>query len=526
MPLPSDQKAVTFFELTSVQNPQLPVTLHGNIVGDSIYVTVSQSVSLANVIPSIEYLGASISPNATKAQNFNVPVTYTITADDSTKVSYVVVPHFLSSSKSITSFGFESADNSGLSTNLTGIISADTLGVDTIYVYADSVTSLVGLTPSITYTADSISPGAGAPHDFSSPVTYTLTAQDHTKRTYVVIVTLDRLLYVGSSDGNLYALNAVTGQEIWKFTTGGPVASSPTIDNGILYFLSGDSYLYAINATDGSLKWKYQATENASPGSFASNPTVNSGIVYFTAYDNLWAVNASSGSLVWTSYNDDYSPDVSPTVVNGMVLDPAIDGGGTIHSFNAQTGAALTPYGGGMGHGNPAVFNGVVYGADEGAVVAAWDLNTYAGKFYVGYGVGTSPTVYDGVVYNGGTAGLIAVDTGTGALLWQETTFQTCSPAAGGGSVFVCTNGSTLNAYNASTGTLQWSIALDVYTSFNITVSNGNVYVGTGAGVVAVAGSTGKLLWNFQTNATSVSGPLVIDWAGTVHHTTASGDQQ
>jgi outer membrane protein assembly factor BamB len=254
---------------------------------------------------------------------------------------------------------------------------------------------------------------------------------------------------------------------------------------------------------------------------------VNSGIVYFTAYDNLWAVNASSGSLVWTSYNDDYSPDASPTVVNGMVLDPAVDGGGTIHSYNAQTGAALTPYNGGIGKGNPCESNGVVYVADETVPVAAWNLYTAAPKFYgPGYGVGTSPTVYGGAVYTGGTAGLIAADTGTGALLWQETTFQTCAPAAGGGSVFVCTNGSTLNAYNASTGALQWSIGLNVYTSQNITVSNAIVYVGTGGGVVAVAGSSGKILWNFQINATVLSGPLVIDWTGTVHHTTASGDQQ
>ena len=54
------------------------------------------------------------------------------------------------------------------------------------------------------------------------------------------------MVYVGSNDGRLYALDVETGQEKWRFKTGGPVASSPAIAGGVVYFSSLDGYLYAV----------------------------------------------------------------------------------------------------------------------------------------------------------------------------------------------------------------------------------------------------------------------------------------
>ena len=44
------------------------------------------------------------------------------------------------------------------------------------------------------------------------------------------------VVYFGSKDNNLYALNAGTGLLLWKYTTGGEVFSSPAVANGVVYF--------------------------------------------------------------------------------------------------------------------------------------------------------------------------------------------------------------------------------------------------------------------------------------------------
>lgn len=54
------------------------------------------------------------------------------------------------------------------------------------------------------------------------------------------------VVYIGSMDNNLYAVNAKTGAGIWQFKTGGWVESTPAIANGIVYFGSDDKNLYAL----------------------------------------------------------------------------------------------------------------------------------------------------------------------------------------------------------------------------------------------------------------------------------------
>jgi outer membrane protein assembly factor BamB len=59
-------------------------------------------------------------------------------------------------------------------------------------------------------------------------------------------------LYIGSDDGIIYCLNAVTGKEIWHYATVGPIGwSSPAIWNGRVYI--GSSYMINGGASQGML---------------------------------------------------------------------------------------------------------------------------------------------------------------------------------------------------------------------------------------------------------------------------------
>ncbi|MDR2754091.1 MAG: PQQ-binding-like beta-propeller repeat protein [Planctomycetaceae bacterium] len=70
-------------------------------------------------------------------------------------------------------------------------------------------------------------------------------------------------IFFGDTDGILYALNAQTGKELWKFKTGGTIDNSPNIDlktNRVL-ISSQDGSLYALDAATGKSIWEYK-TEN------------------------------------------------------------------------------------------------------------------------------------------------------------------------------------------------------------------------------------------------------------------------
>ena len=93
-------------------------------------------------------------------------------------------------------------------------------------------------------------------------------------------VSASGVLYVGSQDTNLYALNALTGAVLWKTPTGGGIDSSPAIANGVVYFASFDSKIYAVDATSGSVLWSY-LTKNLS----FSSPIIVNGWLYCGSTD-------------------------------------------------------------------------------------------------------------------------------------------------------------------------------------------------------------------------------------------------
>ena len=99
------------------------------------------------------------------------------------------------------------------------------------------------------------------------------------------------VVYVGSFDRNVYALNATTGAILWTYTTGGEVWSSPAVVNGVVYIGSTDNNVYALDARTGARLWQY-------PTGFYvySAPAVVDGVVYIGSGDkNLYALNASTG---------------------------------------------------------------------------------------------------------------------------------------------------------------------------------------------------------------------------------------
>ena len=66
------------------------------------------------------------------------------------------------------------------------------------------------------------------------------------------------VVYFGSDDNNVYALNANTGAKLWSYATGSlAVASSPAVANGVVYVGSDDHNVYALNASTGAKLWSY-----------------------------------------------------------------------------------------------------------------------------------------------------------------------------------------------------------------------------------------------------------------------------
>ncbi len=77
----------------------------------------------------------------------------------------------------------------------------------------------------------------------------------------------DELLFIGSRDKHLHAINQETGEAAWKFPTGARVESSPIVfDNGLIAG-SSDGRVYALDLDTGVEIWRLDLGEGlvASP---------------------------------------------------------------------------------------------------------------------------------------------------------------------------------------------------------------------------------------------------------------------
>lgn len=281
-------------------------------------------------------------------------------------------------------------------------------------------------------------------------------------------------VYVGSGDGNLYALAADDGSEQWRFRTSNGVDSAAMVVGGTVYVGSEDGYLSALDADDGTEQWRFQV------GSAPSSPTVVDDTVYIGSGDgDVYAVAADDGTEQW----------------------------------GFQIGSSASSL---------AVANGTVYAGDfrTNLTALAADDGTRRWRSQVGRGVDGSPTVVNDTVYiSGGLANVYALAVDDGTEKWRFDTNELAvytTPTVANGTVYIGYEANELLALAADDGTKQWGYGTTDYIVGSPTVANGTVFAGgRGNNVYAVAASNGTEQWRFETGDVVASPPIVAD--GTVY---------
>ena len=264
----------------------------------------------------------------------------------------------------------------------------------------------------------------------------------------------ERVVYIGSHEGYVYALKAASGELLWRYATDSPVYSSPTVVEGVLYVGSMDGHMYALNAATGELRWRY-----ATDGALLSSPTVVEGVLYVGSEDGLLALDAASGTQIWIHEIDWGRVSSSPTVAEDVVYFGSEYG--HLYALNAATGKIRWRY-----------------------AVSAPDDDGYSSSD-LSANVHSSPLLVDGIVYVGsGHDEVYALDAASGEVYWRYATDHAVnsSPAASDGVIYVGSDDGHLYALDAAGGTLLRRYKTDGPVLSSPTVADGVVYVGSGDG--------------------------------------------
>lgn len=203
-------------------------------------------------------------------------------------------------------------------------------------------------------------------------------------------------LFIGSLNGNFYAINAIDGTELWHYTAGNEIRTTAALYENIICFESGN-VLYGLNM-DGSLLW----TDTLYDGSvinehdewdcFRSSPELLDSIAYIGSEEGLvFGVNVKTGERVFETQ----TPEANITIET-----------------------------------TPAIFNNKIYVGDWYGVLSVFDLTTqnllwqYDTKDDNTYSwvnaIVSQPLIYRDTLYFGGrSCNLYALNPETGEKLWM-----------------------------------------------------------------------------------------------------------
>ena len=322
----------------------------------------------------------------------------------------------------------------------------------------------------------------------------------------------------------------------WRTLTGGEVISSPTVSGNIVYVGSGDGRLYALDVRTGARRWMYEAG-----GAIATTPAVSRGRVFFGTRGGTYvAAEAGSGQRIWSfrtgaplklpwgHESGDYYVS-SPVVVGGTVIFGGADG--VVYALDVVTGEvrwrART---GGRIRSSPAVSAGhVVVGSYDG-IVYCFSLRTGAERWrfatagdtlqsekfgFDRRSIQSSPAIANGVVYIGARDGfLYALDLESGKERWHydhKVSWVNASAAIADGMIYTASSDAAfVQAVDAQTGIEKWRTNVDAPVWSSPAVSGDHLYVGDFIGRLhAIDRRDGKDLWKFRTASQILSSPAV-----------------
>lgn len=303
------------------------------------------------------------------------------------------------------------------------------------------------------------------------------------------------VVYIGSEDKNIYAINAHLGTRIWKYQTNDNVSATPSIANGIVYVGSVDKNIYALSAENGEFIWKY-----LTDGPIYDSSIVANGIVYTGSSDgNIYALNAETGVLIWKYPTDDYwAISDSPALANGVIYVGSCNG--NIYAISAKTRLP--------------VWNRTISTA--------------------GYCIDSTPVVSNGFVYISSNEGTFyALNAETGAIIWKYPTnaFLRSSPAISGDKIFLTNWGGNIYSLNAKSGDLIWKKTVDDFGLTSPALANSILYIGGNSPkgikkitVYALNADTGAIIWEYSTENDISSEPIisngvlyVASWDGNIY---------
>jgi outer membrane protein assembly factor BamB len=285
-------------------------------------------------------------------------------------------------------------------------------------------------------------------------------------------------VYIGSTDGKVYAINLKDGGKIWEFDTGDDIEASPLLLDKTIYIGSLSGVFFALDAHTGMVYWKFE-TEGSIYGSanWVRKPDSQEKLIFVGSHDNkMYCLDAASGKLEWEYETSHY--------INGT---PALDGE-----------------------------NIVFGGCDEKLHILSVLDGKKKGEVRVGSYIPGSAALIENRAYVGHYGNqLVCIDVNNKKILWEygdekhgDAFFS--SPAVEKDHVVIGSRDGYLHCVNRESGKKNWTFRTRDEVDSSPVIAGNQVIVGSSDGRLYMVNlKNGEKTWSYEIGAPVISCPAV-----------------
>ncbi len=301
------------------------------------------------------------------------------------------------------------------------------------------------------------------------------------------------MVYAGSFDQHLYALNLQDGTLKWKVKLG-PIKSSPVVKKDRLYVGDTDGNFFCVNRADGKMLWKFQTQGEITGGANFYKESILIG-----SHDCTLYCLDTNGKKQW-EFKTEGPVNGSPAIVDGKTFVAGCDS--NLHIIDIKEGKELATVDlGGQAGATAAIDGKFLYVGTMNNEVLAIDLDKKeilwrfspkqrALPFYA------SAAIADNYIVTGSRDKRVyALDRKTGEVKWNFLTEGKIdsSPVINGKRVFVGSFDRNFYELEIDTGKVIQTRELDGAILASPAIADGNVIIATEKGTIYTFGDSNKM---------------------------------
>lgn len=275
-------------------------------------------------------------------------------------------------------------------------------------------------------------------------------------------------LFAATTYGEVIALEAGSGQILWRQRVDAPVTGAPATDGSMVYVSAKDGSAWAIDAATGKVAWQVNGTPGATGYVGTSAPTVGDRAVIFPSSggDLMAVLKIGGGTKIWQKSLAGKRLGAAYALTPEVTADAVIDGG----VIYAGTGSGRT----------------VAMSASSGERI--WSAGEGA--------LGPVAVAGGSVFLVSDQAELVRLDAATGEVIWavpmpyftndrikrRKGIYAHYGPVLAGGRVMVVSSDGILRAFDPVSGGLTHTAEIPGGAATQPAVAGGTLYVVGGNG--------------------------------------------